>query len=77
MIEKVRKNFKGFTKEEILKAELSRKTHSMVGNLPEVGFKEIVSAEGIRNFPVEVDDVTNSSTIFCPNRKRLRGASIR
>ena len=75
MIETVRKNFEGFTKEEILKAKLSRKTHSMVGNLPEVGFKEIVSAEGIRNFPVEVDDVTNSSTIFVPNRNRLRGAS--
>ena len=52
MIETVRKNFEGFTKEEILKAKLSCKTQSMVGNPPEVIFKEIVSAEVLRNFPV-------------------------
>ena len=67
MIETVRKNFEGFTKEEILKAKLSRKTHSMVGNPPAVIFKEIVSAEGLIYCPVEVNDVTNSSTIFGPN----------
>ena len=39
MIKTVQKNFEGFTKEEILKAKLSRKTQSMVGNPPEVRFK--------------------------------------
>ena len=50
---------------------------SMVGNSPAVRFKEIVSAEGLIYFPVEVNDVTNSSTIFGPNRNRLREASTR
>ena len=77
MIYKVRKNFEGFTKEEILKEKLSCKTQYMVDNLPAVRFKEIVSAEGIRNCPVEVHDVTNFSTIFGPNSNRLRGASTR
>ena len=49
MIKIVRKNFKGFTKEDILKAKLSRMTHSMVGNPSAVRFKEIVSARGLRN----------------------------
>ena len=36
-----------------------------------------MSAEGLRNFSVEVSDVTNYSTIFGPNRNRLRGESTR
>ena len=67
--------FEGFTREEILQTNLSHKTQSMVGNPPAVRFKEIVSAEGLINFPVEVNDVTNSSTIFGPNHNRFRGAS--
>ena len=39
MIETVRKNFEGLTKEEILKSELYRKTQSMVGNQPAVKLK--------------------------------------
>ena len=39
MIETVRKNFEGFTNEDILKAKLSRKTQSMVVKLPAVRFK--------------------------------------
>ena len=72
-IETVRKNFEGFTKED----KLSRKIHSMVGNTPAVRFKEIMSAEGIINCPVEVNDINNSSTIFGPNCNRLRGESTR
>ena len=49
----------------------------MVGNPPSVIFKEIVSAEGIRNCPVEFNYVTNSFTIFGPNRNRFKGASTR
>ena len=52
MIETVRNNFEGFTKEEILKAELYLKTHPMVGNPHAVRFNEIVSAGGLINFPV-------------------------
>ena len=77
MIDTVRKNFGGFAKEEILKANLSRKTHSMVGNPPAVRFKETVSDEDIINCPIEVNYVTNSSAIFGPNRNILRGASTR
>ena len=58
MIETVCKNFEGFTKEEILKTELSRKTQFMVGNPPAVRFKGIVSDEDLINFPVEVNGVT-------------------
>ena len=64
MIETMCKNLEEFSKEEILKEKLSCNTQSMVGNPPAVRFKEIVSAEVLRNCPVEVNDVTNSSTIF-------------
>ena len=49
----------------------------MVVNMPAVRFKDIVSGEDLKNFPVEVNDVTNSSAIFGPNRNILRGASTR
>ena len=49
----------------------------MVVNMPAVRFKDIVSGEDLKNFPVEVNDVTNSSAIFDPNRNRLRGSSTR
>ena len=49
----------------------------MVVNLPAVRFKDTVSGEDLKNFPVEVNDVTNSSAIVDPNRNRLRGSSTR
>ena len=36
-----------------------------------------MSDEGLRNYPIEVNDVTNSYAIFGPNRNILRGASTR
>ena len=36
-----------------------------------------MSDEGLKNYPVEVNGVTNASTIFGPNLDRLKGASNR
>ena len=77
MIQTVRNNFDNFTSEDIYKANISRKTQSMVANLTDDKFKEIVSGSNLNNFLVEVIYVSNSSAIFGSNRKRLRGASNR
>ena len=36
-----------------------------------------MNAESLRSCHIEVNDVTNSSTIFVPNRNRSRGASTK
>ena len=77
MIQTVRKNFDNFTGEDIDKTKLSRKMQSVVPNLPDERFKEILSGSSINNFPVEVKDVSNSCAIFGANRNRLRGVNTR
>ena len=77
MNQTVRKNFDNFTGEDIDKTKLSRKMQSVVPNLPDERFKEILSGSSINNFPVEVKDVSNSCAIFGANRNRLRGVNTR
>ena len=45
----------------------------MVAKPPYERFKEIVSGSSLKNYPVEVKDVSNSYAIFGANHNRLRG----
>ena len=47
-------NFKKFTKEEVGMAKLSQETQAMVGHPPYSVFKQIMSDENLKNYPVEV-----------------------
>ena len=49
----------------------------MVFNPTGERFKEIVNVSSLKNCPVEINDVSNSSDIFGSNRNRLRGESTR
>ena len=77
MIQNVRKNFDNFTSKDIEKTNISCKTQLMVANQSDERFKEIMSVSSLKNFPVEVKDVSNSYTIFGANINMLRGAIIR
>ena len=79
MIEMVRKKFAGATKREIEKDIQYCTVHRRIGHPPDERFKEIVSIgeNGLRNFPVEVADISNSNVIFGPNRPIIRGATTR
>ena len=69
MIQTVKNNFDNFTSEDIYKANISRKTQSMVANLTDDKFKEIVSGSNLNNFLVEVIYVSNSSASYDWNQK--------
>ena len=77
MIQTFKKNFDNFTGEDIEKKKTSRKTKSVVANSPDERFKKIVSGSSIKNCPIEVNDVSNSSSMFGSNCNRLRGAITR
>ena len=68
LIETARKNFTGFTPQEIEKGKLSRQTQERVGHPP---------AGIIKKNPVSLDDVANSLAIFGANVNRLKGAATK
>ena len=75
MIKTVRKKFVGATKRDIEKAVQYRTLQKRIGHPPDEIFKEMVilGENGLRNFPVEVADISNSNVIFGPNCPRIRG----
>ena len=77
MIETVRNNFENFTKEENEMVKLSRETQAINRHPPDSVFKQIVSEKNLKNYPVEVDDVSNANSIFGYNRDRLEGMNTR
>ena len=79
MIETIRKQFAGATNRDIERAYLSRTVQRRVGHPPDESFKKIVSLgeNGLQKCPVTVADITNGTTIFGPNRPRIRGGTKR
>ena len=79
MIQTVRKEFLGATKQEIEKSIHYRTVQRRIGHPPDERFKEIVSFDenGLHNLPVEVADIFNSNTIFGPNFPIIRGETAR
>ena len=77
MIQTFRKNFYNFTGKEIDKAKLYRKKQYMVANPIYERFKEIVIGSSLKNFLVDVKDISNWYAILGANRNRLRGPSTR
>jgi hypothetical protein len=60
LIETVRGNFKGFTKNKILRAKQARRAQTMMGNPSEKDYKVVVGNHLISNCPVSTTDITNS-----------------
>jgi hypothetical protein len=60
LIETVRGNFEGFTKNEILRAKQARRAQTMMGNPSEKDYKGVVSNHLISNCPVSTANITNS-----------------
>ena len=68
MVQTVRKNFKGYTREEVERAILARKMQARGGHPSEGTFKREVSRQSpsliFYNSPVMPKDITNARTIF-------------
>ena len=77
LIETVRGNFEGFTKNEILRAKQARRAQTMMGNPSEKDYKGVVSNHLISNCPVSTADITNSRIIHGPALASVRGKTVR
>jgi hypothetical protein len=77
LVQTVRGNYEGYTKQEVLKAKEARQAQAMLGNPSEKDFKGMVSNNLIANCPVTSSDVTNARSIFGPDLPSLRGKTVR
>ncbi len=76
LIETVRGNFEGFTKNEILRAKQARGALTMMRNPSERDYKGVVSNHLISNCPVSTTDITNSRIIHGPALASVRGKTV-
>ena len=79
MIETVRKNYEGFTREQVTRAAEARDAMAMMAHPMEEKFKKHVvsSAHVVRNFNLSLQDIANANALFVPNRGSLKGKTIR
>ena len=77
MLKTVRSNFERWTNREVNEAQLARTLQSRVGNMTDEKLKQMVSMNGLRNFPVRPEHVTNATCIFGPNVAALEGKNVR
>ena len=73
MIQTVRKKFGMFTEKQLEKAIESRDMHACMAHPTDDKFKLMVSSKSLDNCYVVASDVTNTRTLFGPNRPGLRG----
>ena len=77
LVETVRGNFEGFTKNKVLRAKQARRAQAMMGNPSEKDYKGVVSNHLISNCPITVNDITNSRAIHGPALASVRGKTVR
>ena len=76
LVQTVRGNYEGYTKQEVLKAKEARRTEAMMGNPSEGDYKGMVSHNLIPNCPVTSSDITNAKAIFGPDLPSVRGKTV-
>jgi hypothetical protein len=76
LVETVQGNYKGYTKNDILKAKQARCTQVMMGNTSKKDYKGVVSNHLISNCPVTHTNVTNAQAIFGPDLPSVWGKTV-
>ena len=78
MIETVRKNYEGFTKEQVRRATGARDALAMMAHPRAERVNQVVSStSAVRNWPFTSKDLTNGDLIFGPDRGAMRGKTVR
>ncbi len=76
LVETVQGNYKGYTKNNILKAKKVRRVQEIMGNPSNKDYKGVVSNHLISNCPVTHASITNAQTIFSPDLSSIRGKTV-
>ena len=79
MIKTVRKNYEGFTREQVTRATEARDAMAMMAHPTEEMFRKHVvsSANVVRNFNLSLHDIAKANAFFGPNRGSLKGKTVR
>ena len=79
MVETLRNNYEGFTKEQVMRAAEVRDAMAMMAHPSEEKFKKHVVSSGhaIKNFSFTLQDVANANALFGPDRGSLKGKTVR
>jgi len=76
-IQTVRRNYEGYTKQEVTQAKEAYRAQAMMGNPSKKDYKGMVSNNLIANCPITSRDVSNARTIFEPDLASIRGKTVR
>ena len=77
LLSTVEANKKGYTKQQIARAELAKRLYEMIEFPSMKDFKTVLQMNGIRNCPITVEDLKICIEIFGPNIAALKGKSVR
>jgi hypothetical protein len=77
LISTVAENRKGYTLRQFERSKEARKLYHIVGTPAMNNFKPLLQMNVIQNFPVTVEDVNISESIFGPDMSSLKGKSTR
>jgi hypothetical protein len=72
----VYKNYKGYTKCEVLKTKETRQAQGLIGSLNKSDYKGMVRGNMIQNCPLTSKDITNRCAIFGPDLASIRGKTV-
>eukprot|EP00804_Cyclotella_cryptica_P025530 CCRYP_012008-RA/>CCRYP_012008-RA protein AED:0.36 eAED:0.36 QI:0/-1/0/1/-1/1/1/0/251 len=81
LVQSIRQNFEGYTREEVERAILSRKMQGREGHPSKAAFKREVSwtspSSLFNDSPITTKDITNSRKIFGPSTACMKGKWVR
>jgi hypothetical protein len=77
LVQTVRGNYEGFTKQEVIKAQEAREAQAMLGNPSEKEFQGLVSGNLIPNCPIACADISNAGYFFGPDLASIHGKTVR
>ncbi len=77
LVQTMRGNYEGFTKQEVIKAREAKEAQAMLGNPSEEDFQGLVSGNLIPNCPIARANISNARKIFEPDSTSIRGKTVR
>ena len=75
IVQRVRKKFEGYTKQDMDKVKLARELQGMIGQPSDREYTYMASKKILPNCPITIRDITDNIYIFVPDMESARGGS--
>ena len=72
----MRRNYKGFTKKEVLCTKEVRRAQELIGSPSEKDFTALISSKSIENYSIDRIDVTHAKKLFGPHLQGVKGRTV-